>query len=336
MIFFKKAPPYNGLIEGNEYPLSRNKTILESLLVKNADVPYNCQVGACKKCMLKIDQGEAKSLIDLGYCLTQEQVDKGYVLACQAIPKSNIVASFYREGSPDNNTVPIESKIISIERLSAYVYRVRLPYMDIVCPGQSFELSVPELNIKRYYSVSAIENNKSIAIDVALKSKGGCSGWLCEQENINKPIHINSVNGGFGDFSKKSDQIVAVAGGSALGMILSVLEEKLLNNADISVNLIHAVRFRKDSYDEKRIHNLRSVYKKFNFYGLLSQEEEEFQGFFRGRAPEFLQSLFSENKVEASSNFLMCGSDSLIKSCMDVLSFRKVESQYCEIESFGS
>jgi NAD(P)H-flavin reductase/ferredoxin len=336
VIWFKKKLPYDALINGNEYQLSCNKTILEGLLSSNATVPYNCQVGACKKCMLKICNGEVKSLIDLGYCLTQEQIDDGYVLACQAMPKSNIIAEFNESTESSKFSLPIKTKVVSIEKLSTYIYRVWLPYVEIVEAGQSFELLIPELDLNRYYSVSSINKGVGVAVDVALKSVGGCSSWLCNDSNIGKAVYIKNLSPKFGDFTESTDQIIAVAGGSALGMILSVLEDYLKSNDNVRVDLIHAVRFREDGYDENRIKKLQKKYKKFNFYGLLSRQDLDSNGYFQGKAPDFLKALFSDNKVSKVCNFLMCGSDRLVKPCVSVLKCEMVESQRCEIESFGA
>ena len=212
---------------------------------------------------------------------------------------------------------------------------VSLPFTNNIHPGQSLEIYIPVVNTKRYYSVSSIREGKNITIDVAVKDKGICSSWLCEKKNIGEPIFLEPSNGKFGNFCMKSNQIIALAGGAALGMVLCVLEDKLRNNQNIHIDLIHAVRFQEDIYDMKRINSLKKLYEKFNFYGLISREGTDVLGYVQGRAPEFLQNLIVKNKESSTSNFLMCGSDSLVNSCVDALKSKNIDDKQLVTESFG-
>jgi ring-1,2-phenylacetyl-CoA epoxidase subunit PaaE len=53
------------------------------------DVPYSCQGGVCRTCRAKVTEGKVE--MDENYALTDEEVDEGYILTCQAHPLTETV-----------------------------------------------------------------------------------------------------------------------------------------------------------------------------------------------------------------------------------------------------
>jgi ring-1,2-phenylacetyl-CoA epoxidase subunit PaaE len=62
-------------------------TVLVGALDAGLDAPYSCQGGVCTTCKCKILSGTAT--MDSNYALTPKEVEKGYLLACQAHPTSD-------------------------------------------------------------------------------------------------------------------------------------------------------------------------------------------------------------------------------------------------------
>ena len=71
------------------------KTLLEIALQAKLDVPYSCQGGVCSSCIGKITNGKAS--MEKNQILTDEEVNEGLVLSCQAIPQSNEVSLDFDE-----------------------------------------------------------------------------------------------------------------------------------------------------------------------------------------------------------------------------------------------
>jgi ring-1,2-phenylacetyl-CoA epoxidase subunit PaaE len=77
----------------NFYLSSDGPTILDAAYKAGADAPFACKGGVCCTCKAKVLRGEVS--MDVNYALTPEEVEQGYVLTCQAHPKSNdILISF--------------------------------------------------------------------------------------------------------------------------------------------------------------------------------------------------------------------------------------------------
>lgn len=85
------------LIEGGKtlrFNMSRGgDSILDAALRKNANLPYACKGGVCCTCKARLLEGEVE--MEFNYALEKEQLDAGYILTCQATPRTpKIVVDF--------------------------------------------------------------------------------------------------------------------------------------------------------------------------------------------------------------------------------------------------
>jgi len=79
--------------EEETFTMDRKNTILESVLLKGLDAPYSCQGGICSSCLAKITEG--KAVMDKNSILSDEEVNDGLVLTCQAHPTTSKIIIDY-------------------------------------------------------------------------------------------------------------------------------------------------------------------------------------------------------------------------------------------------
>jgi ring-1,2-phenylacetyl-CoA epoxidase subunit PaaE len=72
-----------------ELSLNSESTILDAALKQGADLPYACKGGMCCTCKAKLEEGEV--MMDVHWGLDEEELEKGYILACQSHPKTEKV-----------------------------------------------------------------------------------------------------------------------------------------------------------------------------------------------------------------------------------------------------
>mgnify|MGYP003683214651 FL=1 len=73
-----------------EFSLSKNgDTILDVAMDNDLDVPFSCKGAVCCTCRAKVKLG--KVVMDANYSLSDQEVEDGYILTCQAHPASEKV-----------------------------------------------------------------------------------------------------------------------------------------------------------------------------------------------------------------------------------------------------
>jgi ring-1,2-phenylacetyl-CoA epoxidase subunit PaaE len=91
----KAAGSFNGtsevtvIMDGMEtsFQLDANGlNILDASIDAGVDAPFSCKGAVCCTCKAKIVEG--KAMMDMNYALSDEEVEKGYILTCQSHPQS--------------------------------------------------------------------------------------------------------------------------------------------------------------------------------------------------------------------------------------------------------
>lgn len=62
------------------------ENILDAALANGADLPFACKGGVCSTCKAKVTSGEV--IMDINYALEPDEVAAGFVLTCQAHPRT--------------------------------------------------------------------------------------------------------------------------------------------------------------------------------------------------------------------------------------------------------
>lgn len=84
-----KASKVTIILDGDyiEFPLEYDgDSVLDAALKEKADLPYACKGGVCCTCRAKLVEGEV--VMDVNYALEPEEVEAGFILTCQAHPRT--------------------------------------------------------------------------------------------------------------------------------------------------------------------------------------------------------------------------------------------------------
>ncbi|WP_030802974.1 1,2-phenylacetyl-CoA epoxidase subunit PaaE [Streptomyces sp. NRRL S-337] len=89
-----KAPAHSTVtatLDGRSgtWPVHDGESLLEAVLRNRADAPYACKGGVCGTCRAFLVSGEIR--MDRNFALESDEVDAGYVLACQSHPATEKV-----------------------------------------------------------------------------------------------------------------------------------------------------------------------------------------------------------------------------------------------------
>jgi ring-1,2-phenylacetyl-CoA epoxidase subunit PaaE len=79
----------------NELRMGRDDHVLDAALAAGLDLPYSCKAGVCCTCRAKVIEGEVR--MDKNFTLEPWEMDKGFVLTCQARPLTDRLVVSYDE-----------------------------------------------------------------------------------------------------------------------------------------------------------------------------------------------------------------------------------------------
>ncbi len=70
-----------------DFKMPKTQPVLDAAQAAGVDIPFSCKGGMCCTCRAKVMEGQAEMMVN--YALEPGEVESGYVLTCQALPKSD-------------------------------------------------------------------------------------------------------------------------------------------------------------------------------------------------------------------------------------------------------
>ncbi|GBF50408.1 flavodoxin reductase [Leptospira ryugenii] len=271
----KKAPrsQTNGetkriTINGAEIESQAGESILSAALRQGINFPHSCRVGGCATCKCKLEDGKVKELTETGYLLSDEELDQGYILACQSIPQSDVKIQVENKETYTGHV--LQQKILTHDICELTVQLNRAVEYKA---GQYVSLSIEGMDAERNYSIANAPDRKGIVRFIIRKVPNGkLSNYIFDHNLSGKAV---KVTGAFGNFYLRESKkpILMIAGGSGLAPILAMIEQGILNGIKRPLTVLFGARRREDLYKVTELQKIQKVWKgKFNFVPVLSEE----------------------------------------------------------------
>lgn len=262
---------------------STSENLLKVALENGIQWPHNCRVGSCGTCRCKLLSGKIKPLNDFSYVLSGEELDAGYILACQTMLKSDIEVEVKLDAVVNGvdlaKSRQVSGKIVEAKPLTHDILEVRMELdgdFNDYLPGQYADILVPGIvDRARSYSFSnspANEKPNHVSFFIRKVKNGELTEWLHEGSRVGQKIVLEGPHGTF-YLRKPEGPIVLVAGGSGLAPIRALLQQIVGEGIKTDITLIFGARTRQDLYCLEEIKKLAASLKgKFEFIPVLSVE----------------------------------------------------------------
>lgn len=310
------------LPQGVKITLDAGQTILEAALAEGIAYPHNCTVGTCGACKTRLREGEVRAISDFGYTLSKQELDAGYILACQAVPRQPFTRV---EVAPPGADLPppedYEATIVSAEPLTHDILKVAVrpdrpvPYVA----GQYASFTAPGLPRARHYSFAdAPQRGGRDALTFFIRKVPGgrFTDELFAGRLTGRTIAMAAPHGEF-HLRAGNAPMVCIVGGSGLAPLLSVLEDARKNRIRRPCTLLFGARTQADLYMLDAIRNLAQGWSDgFRFVPVLSHEPEgsSWQGA-RGLVTEHLGTTVQDIDWKAAEGYL-CGPPPMIDAAI--------------------
>ena len=308
------------------------ETLLQAALRQGIDFPYSCRVGGCATCKCRLLEGKVKQLTRSDYILSDEELDQGYILACQSVPRSDIRIAVAQSDGPALRSVG--GRVVARESLTHDIIELRIQLEDSLRykPGQFAELSLLSLpGLSRSYSfASAVRPDAQVSFFVRQVPGGLFSTHAHQQIIVGDRVSVAGPLGSF--WLRPADApLLLVAGGSGLAPILALLELALAQGVARPVALLFGARSQRDLYALAAIQALAAAWPaSFAFVPVLSDEPDNSNW---SGARGFVTAHMSE-RMTPDCHAYLCGPPPMIDSAQSLLLANGVARAHIHADRF--
>lgn len=242
------------------------QTVLSAVLASRKFIRYGCKNGGCGSCRLRVVDGDVEQR-GLPFGLTDADRASGWVLACTAVPMSDCVIDVDEmELSLDefdagdricNYSCEVESRLALTDDIRVLRLRVGSgdPFKFIA--GQFVNVEVPGTGEFRSFSMSNPPSDATcIELIVRLLPGGKFSEYLETGLQVGDRLR---VHGPYGQLKIRLSHrpMIAIAGGSGMAPILSMLTDLAEKGNTRKVTFFFGARRFQDLYFADRLRDLQ-------------------------------------------------------------------------------
>ncbi|WP_288368033.1 2Fe-2S iron-sulfur cluster binding domain-containing protein [uncultured Alcanivorax sp.] len=319
-------------INGERVEVQPKETLLHAALRENINFPHSCRVGGCASCKCRLVSGKVKELTDIGYILSEEELDQGYILACQSIPQCDVTIEV--DLSAQAQRKKVAGKVVLQEHLTHDITHLKIQLGEALNykAGQYADLSIDSLpGVVRSYSFAApVQPDSSVSFFIRKVPAGLFSVEINEKDLTGQLIQLDGPAGDF--WLRQSDApMILIAGGSGLAPILAILWNALNEGCQRSVTLLFGAQTQADLYALDQISEIKEKWPaRFEFIPVLSSEDEHSSwGGARGLVTETIPTL----KLQGAEAYL-CGPPAMIDAAERLLIVGGIERKNIHADRF--
>src|SRR5690606_4421425 len=253
-------------------------TILANLHAAGIPLSHNCQAGNCGVCKCELIEGEILELPYSEYALSPEERARNLVLACRSqVWGDCVVRPLEAEDLVLHPSRILRCRVLALEELTHDIRGLRLrieaggPFTFSAGQYASIELA-PEV-AARNYSMANRPDAAELEFHVRRVPNGQASGYVFERLRPGDEIRVRGPLGTAYLREAHAGPILAVAGGSGMAPIKSIVETALAADPARAIHLYFGVRAERDVYLESHLAALARRHPNFRYQIVLSEPD---------------------------------------------------------------
>jgi len=265
---------------GRTLRVSAGAPVLEAALAAGLNLPHSCKSGHCGSCRARLLAGELRYPGPRPLGVTAAEAADGYVLLCQARPRSDVtVEARFIASVADVEIKTLPCRIARLVPLAPDVMQVwlRLPSVERLPfhAGQYLDVLL-EGGRRRSFSIASPPHDSALLeLHVRRVSGGGFTERLFGTAP-GAPIAAGAllrIEGPVGQFSYRdgADPVIMVAGGTGFAPLKSMLRHVLENGIRRAVHFYWGARHTRDLYEEGQVLEWVRRHPQLTFTAVLSE-----------------------------------------------------------------
>jgi len=268
---------YQVTIRQCEAPLEvqLGQTILEAALQQGLDYPHNCRAGNCSACKSRLYSGEVEMSPYSEFALSDAEKDSGLILACRAVPWSNCEIAWLSE--EDRIVHPTRSLRCKVHEITHATHDITVVKLHVLSggpfdysAGQFADVVFPGMP-SRQYSMANRPDQSTLEFHIRAIPNGRVGNFVKSELQTGMPVEVNGPGGTSYLRTKHQGPILAIAGGSGLAPIKSIVDTALFDRLTQPIHCYFGVRTERDMYYEHQFQTLAAQHSNFKFIPVFSE-----------------------------------------------------------------
>ena len=324
---------------GEVIEVDEGQTILDAALRQGVWLPFACGHGTCGTCKCTVTDGD----VDVGeaspFALMESERDDGVVLACCAMPESDVTIEADIDVDPDFAGHPVRDFVGTVTEIRDLSPTIKGFFFELddemeFQAGQYINLHIPGVEGTRAFSIAnKPSDSKTLELHVRLVPGGAGTTYLHEQLQVGDTLDVSGPYGQF--FTRKSDDqdAIFIAGGSGLSSPQSMILELLEEGDSRQIYLLQGARNVAELYNREIFEQLAAEHDNFHYIPALNEPTEDdnwegFTGFVHEAAKDHFDNKFSGHKA------YLCGPPPMIDAAITTLMQGRLFERDIHMERF--
>ncbi|MBM3546532.1 MAG: 2Fe-2S iron-sulfur cluster binding domain-containing protein [Alphaproteobacteria bacterium] len=234
--------------------LEPGQVVLEAALDAGVPYPFGCQSGNCGACKSMLIEGEVTLAEYSEFALTDEERAQGLVLACRSMADHDIeIAWIEGEDLALHARRTLDCTVKALDRLTHDITGVTLSIEGggpfTFTAGQFARVTFPGQK-PRDYSMASRPEEADLIFHIRHMAGGSVSAFVAGELKVGMPVKVEGPHGIAHLKESHTGPILALAGGSGLAPIKSIVETALAKGRRGPVHLYFGARDERDVYLE--------------------------------------------------------------------------------------
>lgn len=238
---------------GKQFDVNTDESVLDAAMRQHINLPYSCRDGLCGTCKVKLLEGKVNYGDELPGALSEEEVEAGVALLCQAHAKSDLTVEAQLIDAVAN--IPIRKlpcRVVGSKRLCHDVMELKLKTPENIpftfLAGQYINILLKDGRHRSFSIANAPEKDGPVELHVRHVEGGEFTDYVFGDM---KEQALLRFEGPLGTFFLREDSdrpMIFMAGGTGFAPIKGIVEHELAQGGKRPMHIYWGVQSFEDLY----------------------------------------------------------------------------------------
>ncbi len=265
---------------GKQFDVNGDESVLDAAMRQHINLPYSCRDGLCGTCKVRLIEGEVSYADELPAALSEEEVEAGVALLCQAHASTDLVVEAQIIDAVAN--IPIRklpARVVARKRLCHDVIELKLKTPENIpftfLAGQYINILLKDGRHRSFSIANAPEDDGPIELHIRHVEGGEFTDYVFADL---KEQALLRFEGPLGTFFLREDSdrpMIFMAGGTGFAPIKGIVEHELAQGGKRPMHIYWGVRSLEDLYMHELPQKWAEEYDHITYTPVLSHPKDE-------------------------------------------------------------